>query len=400
MSLANKFSGSRVFLAVSLAIGPAPGLLAASGPESGNTDTDIADLTPGDLAWEQWGNAAWLHMADSETLWIRAALATHLATRKDPGLSAIGHERFEAIAPVPTTDPLTLWHLGRYCSAFRQSSTCEEQQIIERLGQADPSNLAALLVVDQHRSGEQWTTLDTQSPTNQNLLKSMAAAERYDEYWGRGSSELLDALEEYSQQNPPPAITELLSATGYDPSLIFLFPIPSMEGFSPGYSKLFKLCETLAEAGEPSAIRDCLTIAHTLQYNSKTTLAGNMGITLELNVQSAIDPDSAATLLAARKRAITRHSGTCAIPKLMQGGHKVDLESETLAALSSAWLREVDTLGEVQAMQRAAEREYALYPDEFSSNPADCPDVRAMSNMEMVEYLGSDDPARQQDGLR
>jgi hypothetical protein len=346
-----------------------------------------------ELAWEQWGNGALLDMANSQTPWMRAALAAHFATRKDPQLATIGHEKFEAIALLPVSDPLTLWHLARYCTAFRQSSTCKEQQIIERLGQADPKNIAALLVVDQYRSSENWATPDAQSPENQVLLQRLAEADVYDQFWGRGSSELLETLEEYSRQTPPPKMPELVTNSMLDPRLILLFPIFSMEGWSPGYSKLQKLCETMADAGDQSAIRQCLRIARTMQESDSTLLTVTIGISIEQKVQTAIDPGSAESLFAARKHALRLKSGMCGVPILLQGRSKVILDDTMIAAMSSAWLRDLDTLGEVQAMQRAAEREFALYPDEYSSNPSDCPDVLAMSNSELAAYLGADDPA-------
>jgi hypothetical protein len=349
--------------------------------------------SPEELAWEKWGNLALVDLANSEIPWMRASLAVHLATRKDPALSAIGHEKFAAIAVLPTSDPLTLWHLARYCIIFDQSSTCQDQKIIERLALADSGNMATLLVVNQHQSGEGWSTPDVRAPASQELLQELASAEVYDEYWGRGASQLLEVLADYSREHPLPAIPQKVKDLNQHPEIFVIFPIIMMDGFSPGFSKLHNLCKTLAETGEKTAIDQCLQIARTLQLDSRTTLARNMGIRLEWVVQNATHPGSAESLFAARKRAVVRKSGLCAIPVLLQGRGDVVLEETLITRWNTAWLQDVDKIGEVQASRRAAEREYASYPDQYPADPSSCPDVLTMNSAEMAEYLAEDDPA-------
>lgn len=349
--------------------------------------------TAEELAWEQWGNAALLDMANSQTPWMRAALAAHFATRKDPELATIGHEKFEAIALLPTTDPLTLWHLARYCSAYKESTTCKEQHIIERLGQSDSKNIAALLVVDQYRSGENWLTPDAQSPESQALLKNLADTEVFDEFWGRGSSELLEGIEEYSRQNPPPKTPDLVRILNLDPYFLLISPVILMDGFSPGYSKLLKLCEKQAETKNQEATNQCLKISQILQLTSKTLLSKSMGLAIEANVESSLNPDSPQTLFAERKRAVLRKAQLCTMPRFMQGHSKTNLDEAVIKAWTAEYILDLDQLGEITAMQLAAEREYAKYPDQYPSDPRDCPDVMTMSSSEMAELLGDNDPA-------
>lgn len=348
-------------------------------------------LEPGKemLAFEQWNNSLLLALAKSPTPWIRAALANHLSTQADDQLSAVGHQQFEALAITPTSDPLTLWYLARYCIVHKPSKTCEEQDIVQRLGMADSKNIAPLLMADHYLSGENWSTPDVQSAQNQELLARLAQADVFDEYWGRGSIQLLEAIEDYSQQHPQP------NAPGFEqlslfPSALVIYPI-NMLGNSPGYSKLNKLCEANAESGNRQAVEQCLKIARTLQQSSKTQLPKSIGFAIESTVQNAVDPDSPEALIAAQKRAAIRQAGMCAIPHLLGGtGSKLKLDEATITDWNTAFLTDLDTLGEIQAMQRAAEREYAKYPDQYSSDPGDCPDVSTMNSEQLTQFLKGD----------
>lgn len=358
------------------------------------TGEDSNIHTPGaeELAWEEWGNSAWIALANSETTWIRAALATHLATRTDPDLAALGHHLLESLAELPTDNGLALWHLARYCMAFKSSPSCERHQIIERMAKANAGNLAALLVVDQYQSGEKWSGPDPESTENHELIRQLAGAGYYDDFWGRGTGDLLSAFETFSSQVPPPEIPGTLKELNVSPALILLFPVYSMEGYSPGFSKLSNLCEAIAVSGNKDAIQHCLAVAATLQQKSRTQLSVMIGLAIEESVLAAALPGSPAASIARQKRTAFRKSSQCTLPRLMTRIARIELAPVTIEQLSNSYLLDLDKLGELQANRRAAEREYTLFPDQFPSNPQDCPDVLTMSGTEITEYLGEADP--------
>lgn len=329
------------------------------------------------LTFEQWNNSLLLELAKSPTPWIRAALANHLSTQADAQLSAVGHQQFEALAITPTSDVLTLWYLARYCIVHKPSKTCEEQDIVQRLGMADSKNIAPLLMVDQYLSGENWSTPDLQSAQNQQLLARLAQADVFDEYWGRGTIQLLKAIEDYSEHHPQPKALEFEQLSLF-PSFVVIYPI-NMLGNSPGYYKLSKLCEANAESGNLQAVEQCLKIARTMQQSSKTQMPKSIGFAIESTVQNAVDPDSPEALIAAQKRTAIRKAGMCALPRLLSGmSSKLKLDEATITDWNIAYLQDLDTLGEIQALQRAAGREYAKYPEQYPSDPGDCPDVLAI----------------------
>jgi hypothetical protein len=372
---------------VCLGIACEPGLAQDEGMSS-----EAAEPSTEMLAFEQWNNSVLLELAKSPTPWIRAALANHLSTRTDPQLSAIGHQQFEALALTPTSDVLTLWYLARYCIAHKQSKTCEQQDIIQRLGVNDPKNIAPLLMVDQYLSGENWSTPDVQSAENQELLARLAQADVFDEYWGRGSIQLLKAIEDYSQQHPQPKAPEFEQLSLF-PSALVMYPI-NMLGNSPGYSKLLNLCEANAKSGNLLAVEQCLKIARTMQQTSKTQMPKFIGFAIESTVQNAVRPDSPEASIAAQRRAAIRKTHVCAIPHLLSGmSSKIKLDEATIADWNFAYLQDLDTLGEIQALKRAAEREYAKYPDQYPSDPSDCPDVLTMTSEQLALFLGEGDPA-------
>ena len=223
------------------------------------------------------GSAYWRQAAEELVRRGTPGDLIRAATLLDPaGDAAVEARRSQLLAQALAMGADGLDHLAVAVYYCGNSAECGAHRPAQRMAELEPDNGANWLLAIE----------EANSPQTEVLLQRAAAAQRFDDHFGRVVRVTLEAVR--SAEAPLPAALRLAAAR--------LAPdVPEREvvGYFvvwwmsiPAWSRLLEACseEGVARAGTP-AVADCAAVGHRAAYEAGSLLANLIGSTIIRRVQ-------------------------------------------------------------------------------------------------------------------
>jgi len=254
---------------------------------------------------------------------------------------------------------------------------CDADRLAQRAVELEPDNAAVWLLPLQglSRGPDQG---EHRGPAREIILAA-ADATRFDWHYGAGIDAAFAATRAFADDHPAPTAPETLAAA------LPRDPLYHMEAAAfhmaltlnavsplPGYAAFRTECRAAQERHDRALLDACFTLADLIQAEGTTWLdryfSAGLIYTLEHPefvgaAREAEDPNR-------WKRRLAGFLQTCASPRLLLDPFSAH---EMPDAHREQFIRDLASVGEVAASQRAAAREYAAYPQAYPLDPADCP---------------------------
>lgn len=286
------------------------------------------------------------------------------------------------------SDPAVLAHIySRDCHGKAPVSWCEPAALQAQFQRVDPDNaLGPLMALI-------WPSPSLREPdlTMEIEAQLVAAAQkkRFDIFHGAGGYDVYLAMKQFKSVHSTPEWPEdalvQFEQAGFEPwegmelnfaSLPFLMEGPD---FHTNWSTLFHVCDQAKEREREEATRACRDIGALMRKESRSEIGRSIGNALlgRMTSSTAESPELAPGQPAQVYERVEVQLRACRLPRLM-GLDLAKMPADHWPQL----LKDQQEAGEVAAMQRAAQREYALYPELFAWDPADCDSIYELDEAE------------------
>jgi hypothetical protein len=393
-------------LAVALARGPVFA--------SQHRDTDVVDpheTTASDQEWTDWSNDLWCQLLHHDSPLVRLRVHNSLllqqahqaktglehVKRCDQPLPEPSGFRREALAADPENPAVIAMVYRLECADAQPADWCIAADLRQRLLDIDPDNayphLLFLERLDRRAQAESYWTdalnsalllssdqpqaLTPFSAEAKKHLLAAAEAETLDIYWGHGMPEALAAIESaldaYPPFEPSPAAREEMAELAIDFSLQPIEDVLSMGLLTPDFLRsyynttdILSGCMAAEEAGDREVVDGCQRLGRLAESQGHTTLSRQLGALLGSLADGGIEES------AELERDIRFLVDLCNNPK---GGGVYELPGPMPAGETLRYYQDVVDHGEVQASERKAAREFAVYPEAFVIDPSRCNEI-------------------------
>lgn len=294
-------------------------------------------------------------------------------------------------------DPAVVYQVLRFgCTDPTGGDDCDRRVLERRLADIDADNLVShflpllqahgledLFDVGGEPTEEEWRR-------GRRALLGATGADRFDLYTTAGVHDAYRAIRQYAETHPVPAPSEAIRAVyrdaddaGTDPwdawpedpgwygSTLLAGATMDVTGLLPWRTLFNGLCERAAREKDKAASDACAHVADVLIASPHVPIAMNPGHDIRRRLEDP-SPGARDDRGTDWQRWLRTLVYTCEVPK--QTG--LPSPSETLPDNHYAlWQRDLQELGERDAIRRAAMREYAVDPSAFVADPARCRDA-------------------------
>lgn len=328
----------------------------------------------------------WSYLETSQYEQLRVASAIRLLRTDNPSKKARGLQLISDVLKKPDIDPAVLWSIAWECRWRTSADWCESGEALTRLQKADPKNGAIQLL----KLGNENQTLSDDK--KQQLLATMADAERFDIYWARGAvSEFEEALKFVKTNAPPPSPPGLpvdllphvhayiLSTSFSAINTAFFFTEITFSDI-----EIREICKEQATRQHAKGIQSCNRLARIMQNNSRTLLSRSTGLGLEKNILEITNPDDPKVhSIALRKEAQTVMNRCFA---QLWAGDPNRWPSVGRARMIN-YFKNLDELGEWEGLKLTLMQEYEFAPEDYPVNPARCNEILEMDDETLDRFM-------------
>ena len=370
-------------------------------------DPELAALAADDArAQQEWFDdlACALLASDDPLLRVRATALVDWDHRRDRGPLtcrpggevSTGTARHAALV-AGWRDPAVVSEVLRFgCTDPSGGDDCDRRVLERRLAEIDADNLVShFLPLLRARGLEDLFDLAGE-PTEEEWQRGRRAllgatgADRFDLYVTAGVHDAYRASKRYAETHPVPVPPEALRAvyrdadeSGTDPwdawpedpgwygSTLLASATMHVTGLLPWRALFDGLCVRAAREKDQAAVDACAHVADVLIASPHVPIAMNPGHGIRRRLE---DPSPVAEEANGTdwQTSLRRLVYTCEVPKQVSLPRPSDALPENHYAL---WQRDLQELGERDAIRQAAIREYAVDPDPFTVDPARCRDA-------------------------
>ena len=341
----------------------------------------------------QWQDQFWSYLETSEHAQFRTASGIRLLRIKDPVANERGLELIDEAVSTLNPDPASLWLVASECQFRKVANWCEPGGVYEMLIQADPDNVAVLMLrFSQASLAKDEELLDTEA--NRQLLLRAAEANRFDMYWGRGADKLYGEALKFVEIHPVPPIPELEQLKlqlVFSPHTYAFFATMGLivTNTSVGYNNTAELCRIQARNQRAKAIEACKKLAQILRNYGYSLMTRTVGFGIEKAMLRDIDPDDPRIRSWQLRGQVSSIMQICFSPRWL---NNTELWPETSVETMMNWAKNLSELGEVQGNRLTAMQEYNTSPDDFVVTPADCDKLLDLDDEGMARLVDGQDP--------
>jgi hypothetical protein len=325
-----------------------------------------------------------VHLTERESPIVRVLGSWELDRlyRERPDLEGEGRKIRASALKDGWSDPAVVLNVyGADCVHGRSTGDCDPSAVQARMLRIAPDNAVATLMPWLYPVEKSPKALEL-NDRNVATLAEAAEKESFDLYVTAGVYDVYQEIERYEfLQEQPKIPQELLTEFNergfwppndpmWSPSATILFAAFAYNGRAT-FSRLTDFCGLAESKNHAEAVRACLDLADLMQGHSKTFIAELLGNSLRKKIErpkyvgstnELQDPDR-------WRDQIRRLVFDCARPRII--GSFFSFE-QMPADHWSTYVRELQESGERVASQRAADREYAEFPELYELDPADC----------------------------
>ena len=344
------------------------------------TDQEEAD---DNRAYLEWTQGFYTHLGTFSNPAFLQTAGWYWLTRGNDKVRA--EQLFARAAKLPDLDAPSLFVTAVLCTQQLDWNLCAGSDWNQRLLAADPGNAAVYLLqmrpaaAEPEPDSKQKPSWDT--PENRAWLTQAAAANTLTYYWGAHGTSLFRAARDYQSQHPYPSPNPELvdaqqasSAASVDWGLVSAL-FAALEGplRDPGYrfGAVIQLCKSQFKQGSPELLKSCQELAELAWTASREFVQMELAREqFRMRDEVTGKQDYAALLQNSQQLQM------CQAPAWQTQNNGLQRISEDSIRLL---LAEIEQFGEIEAMRRAAIRDFETHPEAYASNPADCNDFELPS---------------------
>ena len=262
------------------------------------------------------------------------------------------------------------------CIRNHRAEWCDAVEVREQFRRADHNNAVGVLLPLLF-PGEYIDTYSL-TPELETTLLEAAGQDYFFLYHGAGAYDAYLIVKDFSETHPLPKLpaqaADLLerSEYGWDEMMFFrpTMAVSSASGHVTHVGWLHTLCKEARELQRQAVFDACLRITRLMQSHPRSEISAGIGHGAELRLlypdhQRANDEQNQSASWRSQLRTLVEE---CKRPPLI-ASNRYGLMP---AGYWPQYLKDLQEVGESMALERAAQREYALNPEEFTMNPGDC----------------------------
>lgn len=273
------------------------------------------------------------------------------------------------------------------CVLGKTPDSCDYAAFQSQLRKLDPTNAAMVLLPWHFYDDVSQPHKSSLTVENEVILLKAAQMDSFNLYMTSGIYDAYLAIKLYEQQHFQPEIPQELLIKLEESD--FGLPLDPLWGPTTSialsaftfnrttmFTTLVNLCALAKSEGRSRLIQACLDIANLLQSNPRSYIEETMGHAVRKRIERPgyigakkenNDPE--------RWRDLVRHlEYKCAQPRILHSGQWSRITAEHW----SRYIQELQENGEVVANNRAAMREYVMYPEMYEMNPSECSRIHTL----------------------
>lgn len=364
---------------------------------SGYSNSDIKTVAEEDFnkLHIEWMDQFWVYLESSDTAQFRIYSAIHLLESSDNATKERGEKLIDEVLSTPFPDPASLWLISANCSPGKSSDGCQPAGLYDMLRRADPGNMAVqLLQLGQPGVINAAELLDTEA--NRQLLLAAAETDRFDIYWGRNADSLYAEAFDYVVKHPaPPVPDEMLPLlpsgfpSAFPDHALALQITLTMNTISPNapYPSILDLCREQIRQQRKETIGACKKIAGIMRSQSLSFTSQNIGYAMEKTMLAIIDPDDPDIQKWWQRQQVFHIQFSCTLQGWLNHVERwSDIDQETMMA----YAKNLSELGELRSLMLLNLQDYAVSPEYFSVNPAECEKLQYLDDAAIALFLNGE----------
>ncbi len=310
----------------------------------------------------------------------------------------------ESVMPLAWNNPGALVNLLHVrCDADDESAYCDKRAISNRLPELEPDNAAFVLLPLSGGSDP----LGDQDVDARDLLMLAAEATSYDTHWGDALYPAYEMTKAYLSEHPMPELGPELTQAASDagtlswsirnPAAIPLVTFMAIEVAVAqfAYGPMMERCRRATSESDQPLVGACKRIAELMIRTGDTSLSKmiGQGLRYAMTFPDFVGADAESRDPNRWRRQLERVVQECRTPVMF---NKADFESAPAGHLD-AYVHDLSSSGEAEALYRAALREYDHNPSIFALDPRRCEEAFALDeeiqqNLVALRQLEWSDP--------